>query len=79
MKKLTKIVMLMMLTVLLAACGGGEKAEKTEPAEQSASSGEKLIVGLEAGFPPYEYLFSLQSILCNLRKNQQTDVSLLVY
>ncbi len=56
MKKLTKIVMLMMLTVLLAACGGGEKAEKTEPAEQSASSGEKLIVGLEAGFPPYEYI-----------------------
>ena len=56
MKKITKIVMALMMAFVLAACGNAQNAENTEPAEQGASSGEKLIVGLEAGFPPYEYI-----------------------
>ncbi|MGO4987875.1 transporter substrate-binding domain-containing protein [Gallicola sp. Sow4_E12] len=56
MKKLMKIVMALMMAFVLAACGNAQNAENTEPAEQGASSGEKLIVGLEAGFPPYEYI-----------------------
>lgn len=68
MKKLFKVFFVLMLTVALAACGSSETPspgdESQAPAEEQANttettetSGEgSLIVGLEAGFPPYEYI-----------------------
>lgn len=54
MKKLFKVLMVVAFAFVLVACGGGSKEETTE--KKPAGSGDKLIVGLEAGFAPYEYI-----------------------
>lgn len=49
MKKVLSLVLVTVMAVSMAACGS--KEEKKEE-----SKGEKLIVGTEAGFAPYEYM-----------------------
>lgn len=56
MKKLTKVLMALMMAFVLVSCGNSQNAENTENTEEGQAGGEKLIVGLEAGFAPYEYI-----------------------
>lgn len=50
MKKVLSLVLVSAMAISIAACGG-----KKEEAKENGSS-EKLIVGTEAGFAPYEYM-----------------------
>ena len=51
-KRFGLLVLLLLLMVALVACGGGESQEATDPDE----GGEKLIVGVDTSFVPFEYL-----------------------
>lgn len=53
LKKVGILVVLMLFTLSLAACGGGESDEKTAATDENA---EKLIVGVDTSFVPFEYL-----------------------
>jgi glutamine transport system substrate-binding protein len=52
-KKYGLLVLLLLLMVTLAACGGGDAKEESNAPEDS---GEKLIVGCDTSFVPFEYL-----------------------
>ena len=53
-RKYGLLVLLLFLMVALVACGGGGDAE--EEAAAPEESGEKLIVGCDTSFVPFEYL-----------------------
>ena len=60
MKKKLVVLMAAVMMVSLAACGNSgssdSKKEDTAKEETKGGSGDKLIVGTEAGFAPYEYM-----------------------
>ncbi|GGK28609.1 basic amino acid ABC transporter substrate-binding protein [Caldalkalibacillus thermarum] len=54
-------LVLLLMTILLAACGSGQPADTDEQAgennsETEAAGKQKLIVGTEASFAPFEFL-----------------------
>lgn len=54
MKKVLSLAIAGTMVLTLAACGGGDK--KSKEANKKDSAQEKLVVGTEAGFAPYEYM-----------------------
>lgn len=51
-KKVGLLVLLLLLAVSLVACGGGATEEESAP----ETSAEKLILGVDTSFVPFEYL-----------------------
>ena len=62
MKKLTKVLVMTLAAAMsismLAACGGGSTGGDTaaDDGASTAASGEKLIMGTNAAFPPFEFV-----------------------
>lgn len=52
-KRVGIFALLLLLMVTLVACGGGGEGEESKAPEQS---GEKLVVGCDTSFVPFEYL-----------------------
>lgn len=49
------VVALIMMTSVLAACGNNKNESSTKEGTSSGNTTKKLIVGMSADFPPYEF------------------------
>lgn len=57
MKKIISIMLIMIMAISLVACGTKKEGNKTTDGKNNATeTKEKIIVGTEPGFAPYEYM-----------------------
>lgn len=56
MKKLFLILVVLALAIGLTACGAAQKAEQGNGAQEEPAQAEKLVVGCDTSFVPFEYL-----------------------